>query len=91
MHTICLANSKRYMPPECLMLEQQWSEKSDVWALAVCAWEVLAESNLPWAELSDDAEVTRRVCNGKYLEIAGSLPLAIDTDSFVHLFCLCAR
>jgi serine/threonine protein kinase len=64
----------RWMAPECLKGENKWSEKSDVWALGVCAWEVLQESSVPWGDISEDAKVTQNVCNKKHLEISANWP-----------------
>jgi serine/threonine protein kinase len=52
----------RYLPPESLM-KRRFSEKSDVWAFGVTAWELLTDGTIPYFELAD-ADVTAHVCGG---------------------------
>ena len=53
----------RWMPPEAL--QKLWfSEKSDVWAFAVTAWELLTGGNVPYWEL-DESVVKREVVAGR--------------------------
>ncbi|EKX52308.1 hypothetical protein GUITHDRAFT_62247, partial [Guillardia theta CCMP2712] len=53
----------RYLPPETLM-KRRFTTKSDVWAFAVTAWEIISGGMLPYWELADEAEVKRKVSQG---------------------------
>ena len=57
----------RYMPPESLK-KRRFSEKSDVWAFGVTAWEILTDGDLPSFDLADDdASFVRKVVAGERL------------------------
>ena len=53
----------RYMPPEALQ-RGRFSEKSDVWAFGVTAWEMLSGGLIPYFELTEDRFVVAHVCSG---------------------------
>lgn len=54
----------RWIPPE-VMLKQEWSEKSDVWAFGVTMWEIFSNSREPYAaEFPADEDVVHHVLNG---------------------------
>lgn len=57
----------RYLPPESLR-KRRFSEKSDVWAFGVTAWELLTDGNLPYYQLTTDREVVDFVCGAGLLE-----------------------
>jgi hypothetical protein len=42
----------------------RYSEKSDVWAFGVTAWEILSEGAIPYFELTQDTQVVTFVCKG---------------------------
>ena len=54
------------MPPEALR-RRRFSEKSDVWAFGVTAWEIFTDAEVPYAELSSDERVHERVLAGARL------------------------
>jgi TPR repeat protein len=56
----------RYLPPEALR-RGRYSEKSDVWAFGVLAWELLTNGEIPYFEVLEDA-IIGRVCGGLRLE-----------------------
>jgi TPR repeat protein len=56
----------RYLPPEALR-RGRYSEKSDVWAFGVLAWELLINGEIPYFEVLEDA-IIGRVCGGLRLE-----------------------
>jgi serine/threonine protein kinase len=62
----------RYMPPEALQ-RGRFSEKSDVWAFGVTAWEMLSKGLIPYFELTEDRVVIEHVCAGGRLP-RGQLP-----------------
>ena len=57
----------RYLPPEALE-KGRFSEKADVWAFGVAAWELLTRGRVPYVLLPDDAEVIAHVLQGGRLE-----------------------
>lgn len=69
--------SIRYLPPESL-LKRRFSEKSDVWAFGVTAWEVFSNGTVPFYELADDA-VPPHVCQGGRLFRPASCPDVVWT------------
>ena len=56
----------RWMPPEALK-KRRFSEKSDVWAFGVTAWELLTDGEVPFAFISSNEAVAERVCGGERL------------------------
>ena len=63
----------RYLAPEALR-KGRYSEKSDVWAFGVTAWELLTNGDIPFWEIPNDEDVTRHFMNG------GRLPPPDDKD-----------
>jgi len=54
----------RWIPPE-VIVKQEWSEKSDVWAFAITMWEIFSDAREPYAEEGcSDEEVARTVKKG---------------------------
>ena len=51
------------MAPEALE-KRRYSEKSDVWAFAVLAWELLVSCKVPYFELTSDKQVITEVVGG---------------------------
>ena len=66
----------RYAPPEVLD-GRLFSELSDVWSLAVCAWELFSDDAMPYLRLDSDEEVSRSVCAGLRLERPQRCPPAL--------------
>ena len=56
----------RWMPPEALK-KRRFSEKSDVWAFGVTAWEMLSDGEVPFAFITSNEAVAERVCGGERL------------------------
>ena len=56
----------RYVAPEVL-LNEQYSEKSDVYSMGVLIWEAYSRGKIPWTSISSDDEVKRRVVRGEKL------------------------
>ena len=50
----------RWMPPEALK-KRRFSEKSDVWAYGVTAWELLTDGEVPFAFISSNEAVAELV------------------------------
>lgn len=57
----------RWISPE-VSLRRQFSEKSDVWAFAVTAWEVFTGGIMPFHRIIDDREVMRFIEEGRIAE-----------------------
>lgn len=57
----------RWMAPEALR-RRRFSEKSDVWAFGVLAWELFSGGDVPYAFISSSEQVAERVCSGHRLE-----------------------
>ena len=53
----------RYLAPEALK-KKKFSEKSDVWAFGVLAWELLTDGVVPYCEITRDDDVFARVVGG---------------------------
>ena len=53
----------RYLAPESLQ-KGSYSEKSDVWAFGVLAWELLTDGNTPYYMIPEDAAVVAHVLGG---------------------------
>lgn len=54
----------RWIPPE-VILKQEWSEKSDVWAFGVTMWEIFSNSHEPYAaDFPSDEDVVHHVMSG---------------------------
>ena len=54
------------MAPECIQ-KGRYSEKSDVWAFGVLAWELLTDGMIPFAEFVDTNSVAAEVVGGRRL------------------------
>lgn len=60
----------RYCAPEILSTNvsaNDYTEKSDVYSMGVLMWEAYCRGVIPWTNLTDDAEIVRRVRNGERL------------------------
>jgi serine/threonine protein kinase len=60
----------RYVAPEIFstsVTQDNYTEKSDVYSMGVLIWEAYSRGTTPWAKISDDNEVIRRVNNGEFL------------------------
>ena len=60
----------RYVAPELLaanITPDHYTEKSDVYSMGVLMWEAYNRGMIPWANISNDDEVIRRVNNGEFL------------------------
>ena len=68
------------MAPEALK-KRRYSEKSDVWAFAVLAWELLESGTIPFFELTTDAAVIKDVLAGSRL----SMPSDCNPDLWLLL------
>jgi ubiquitin len=66
----------RWMPPEALQ-RRRFSEKSDVWAFGVTAWELLTGGQIPFAFIASNEAVAERVCGGERLTRPGECPDAL--------------
>ena len=66
----------RWMPPEALK-RRRFSEKSDVWAFGVTAWELLTGGQIPFAFIASNEAVAERVCGGERLTRPGECPDAL--------------
>jgi len=66
----------RWMPPEALQ-RRRFSEKSDVWAFGVTAWELLTGGQIPFAFIASNEAVAERVCGGERLKRPGECPDAL--------------
>jgi serine/threonine protein kinase len=54
----------RWTAPECLR-SQRFSEKSDVWSLGICIWEMASGGALPYARVKDNLQVIAGVVLGE--------------------------
>ncbi|EOD07210.1 hypothetical protein EMIHUDRAFT_62203, partial [Emiliania huxleyi CCMP1516] len=63
----------RWMPPEALR-RRRFSEKSDVWAFGVTAWELLTGGDMPYAFIGSNEAVAERVCGGERLKRPNGCP-----------------
>jgi serine/threonine protein kinase len=68
----------RWMPPEALK-KRRFSEKSDVWAFGVTAWELFTDGEVPFAFVTSDETVAERVCGGERLPRPVNCPDALWT------------
>jgi serine/threonine protein kinase len=66
----------RWMPPEALK-KRRFSEKSDVWAFGVTAWELLTDGEVPYGFIASNEAVAERVCGGERLTRPGECPDAL--------------
>jgi len=66
----------RWMPPEALK-RRRFTEKSDVWAFGVTAWELLTDGEVPYAFIASTEAVAERVCSGERLTRPGECPDAL--------------
>ena len=66
----------RWMPPEALR-RRRFSEKSDVWAFGVTAWEMLTGGDVPYAFIESNEAVAERVCAGERLRPPDGCPDAL--------------
>ncbi len=60
----------RYTAPELLSIgvtANDYTEKSDVYAMGVLMWEAYSRGAIPWTEVENDEDVIRRVRNGDML------------------------
>ncbi|CAF4034564.1 unnamed protein product, partial [Rotaria magnacalcarata] len=60
----------RYVAPEILSVNttpDDYTEKSDVFSMGVLIWEAYSRCAIPWAKITDDNDVARRVVNGERL------------------------
>ena len=63
----------RWMPPEALR-RRRFSEKSDVWAWGVTAWELLMGGDIPYSHLSTNEQVHLAVTGGERLPRPAECP-----------------
>jgi len=63
----------RWMAPEALR-RRRFSEKTDVWAFGVTAWELLTGGDVPYAFLDSNEAVAERVCSGHRLARPAGCP-----------------
>jgi serine/threonine protein kinase len=68
----------RWMSPEALR-RRRFSEKSDVWAFGVTAWELLTGGDVPYAFIESNEAVAERVCGGERLARPTECPDALWT------------
>ena len=66
----------RWMPPEALR-RRRFSEKSDVWAFGVTAWELLTGGDVPYALIGSNEAVGKRVIGGERLPRPDGCPDAL--------------
>ena len=66
----------RWMPPEALR-RRRFSEKSDVWAFGVTAWELLTGGDVPYALIGSNEAVGERVIGGERLPRPDGCPDAL--------------
>lgn len=66
----------RWTAPECLR-SQRFSEKSDVWSLGICIWEMASGGALPYARVKDNLQVIAGVVMGE-LQLEPLPPLGAD-------------
>lgn len=66
----------RYAPPEVLE-DRLFSEASDVWSFAVCAWEMFSDEVMPYLSIGSDEEVAQSVRAGLRLERPERCPPAL--------------
>jgi tyrosine-protein kinase shark len=66
----------RWMPPEALR-KRRFTEKSDVWAFGVTAWELLTDGEVPYGFIASTEAVAERVCGGERLTRPGECPDAL--------------
>ncbi|CAF1014873.1 unnamed protein product [Rotaria sordida] len=60
----------RYVAPEILsknVTQDDYTEKSDVYSMGVLMWEAYSRGTIPWAKISDDNDVIRRVISSELL------------------------
>ncbi|EKX37983.1 hypothetical protein GUITHDRAFT_43517, partial [Guillardia theta CCMP2712] len=67
------ARPVRWMAPESIR-RRQYSEKSDVWAFGVTMWEVWTYGEVPYWEITNDAEVGPKVVDGERLAAPSACP-----------------
>jgi ubiquitin len=66
----------RWMPPEALK-KRRFTEKSDVWAFGVTAWELLTDGEVPFAFIASNEAIAEKVCSGERLTRPGECPDAL--------------
>ena len=66
----------RWMPPEALR-KRRFTEKSDVWAFGVTAWELFTDGEVPYGFIASNEAVAERVCAGERLTRPGECPDAL--------------
>ncbi|CAF1456068.1 unnamed protein product, partial [Rotaria sordida] len=60
----------RYVAPEIFsknVTQDDYTEKSDVYSMGVLMWEAYSRGTIPWAKISDDNDVIRRVISSELL------------------------
>ncbi|KAI6196282.1 hypothetical protein M3Y94_01090200 [Aphelenchoides besseyi] len=63
-----------WLAPECLSKRPRYSIKSDVFAFAVMAYEILHDGEQPWPELGDTDEIVKRVRTGERMVLSSKVP-----------------
>ncbi|CAF1478412.1 unnamed protein product, partial [Rotaria sordida] len=61
----------RYAAPEVLSNSNDrnsYTEKSDVFSMGVLMWEAYSKGEMPWSNIENDNEVSRKVINGERLK-----------------------
>jgi len=57
----------RWMPPETIE-RNRWSEKSDIFACGVVAWEILTHGKIPWTVSMPNAVIGTKILQGERLK-----------------------
>ncbi|KAI6171794.1 hypothetical protein M3Y98_00901800 [Aphelenchoides besseyi] len=63
-----------WLAPECLNKRPRYSIKSDVFAFAIMAYEILHDGEQPWPELGDTDEIIKRVRTGERMVLSSKVP-----------------
>ncbi|CAD6199032.1 unnamed protein product [Caenorhabditis auriculariae] len=64
----------RWMAPECIKKESEFSFKSDVWAYGVLIFEIYTNAGKPFADEQDDMKIVRAIKHAKMPPLAEAPP-----------------
>lgn len=72
----------RWMPPE-VVLDEEFSTKSDIWSFGVFAWEVFHVADLPYTNMTDEEVLKRLKVNDLHLDLSPEL-CPVEITNLIH-------